>query len=92
MLDERQETGENTGTQLEQFSEPTIWDFIAENSDDKYIHLKVTPGTETHKMLNFVALHLPDLTKTQVARLLIKIGFKVFLHSLRKGKIRNETK
>lgn len=62
--------------------EPTIWDFIEMNKSGKYTHLKITPGTEEDRMLNFVALHLPSKSKTLAARLLIKAGFKVFLNSM----------
>ena len=92
MLDERQETGVNTGNQSEQFLEPTIWDFIEENKDDKHIHLKITPGTEEHKMINFVYMHFSGISKTKITRLLIKAGFKVFLRTLAKQEVSDETK
>ncbi|KKM92185.1 hypothetical protein LCGC14_1221040 [marine sediment metagenome] len=42
-------------------------------------------------MINFVSLYFPDAGKTQIGRLLIKAGFKVFLRSLRKQVKNNET-
>ncbi len=42
-------------------------------------------------MINFVSLYFPDAGKTQISRLLIKAGFKVFLRSLRKQVKNNET-
>ncbi len=82
MLEERPETGQNTGSQSEQSTEPTIWDYIAENKDDKYIHVKITPGTEEHKMINFIFLQFSGVSKTKVARLLIKAGFRVAIRHL----------